>query len=409
MFRLANKLETQAAGLCLEALQHLTVALAGVDCRELFTLLTTFFGRGTEFQEDPFNYLDGAPKIHPPLDLTDTDEEEEEGASVSQEKSEPTQSSVSIPIPMPAVAETSTSSQSSVPVRTRDPPVKSRPKGNYPDKVPDILQARGFLPEDRDSLHNTGIPAVYAVRRSGASDKGRSLYLCPYEDRCGPPPYSGDIASAGSHVRRHHLGHCIQCPYDGNRFYNGAGWRDHMLAKHAKVPWYRSELGIDCDMPEKLFRVKSSDPLNQKASVSASDPSVPDDDIEDTLQHVADAAEDDEVVPKETDTGIGRYTLKELRKMFENFLPSDLHKYEYFGGGSWMGRRVRSDYAMTVSLFAALASQGTDKLEDLEPEDGEEPLRPKKRKHQMHSYEFGPSSHKIWRPNQDPNGGTSTA
>ena len=407
---MANELETRAAGLRLEALQHMTVALAGVDCRELFTLLTTFFGRGTEFQADPFSYLDGAPKIRPPLDLTDTDEEEEEGASVSQEQSDPTQSSVSIPISTPVVAETSSSSQSSVLVRARDPPVKSRPKGNYPDKVPDILQARGFLPEDKDSLHNTGIPAVYAVRRSGSSDKGRSLYLCPYEDRCGPPPYSGDIASAGSHVRRHHLGHCIQCPYDGNRFYNGAGWRDHMVAKHSKAPWYRSELGIDCDMPEELFRVKSSDPLNQGASVSVSAPSVPDDDVEDTLKHVADAAEEEEEIAfKETDTGIGRYTLKELRKMFENFLPSDLRKYEYFGGGSWMGRRVRAGYPAIVSLFTALASQDTDNLEDLEPEDGEEPLRRKKRKHKMHSYELGPRSHKIWRPDQDPDGGTSTA
>ena len=398
------------------------MALAGVDCRELFTLLTTFFGRGTEFQADPFSYLDGAPEIRPPLDLTDTDEEEEEGASVSQEPSAPTPSSVAIPLPTPVVigtsassqssmVETSTSSQSSVPVRARDPPVKSRPKGNYPDKVPDILQARGFLPEDRDSLHNTGIPAVYAVRRSGSSNKGRSLYLCPYEDRCGPPPYSGDIASAGSHVRRHHLGHCIQCPYDGNRFYNGAGWRDHMMAKHPKAPWYRSELGIDCDIPEELFRLKASDPLNQGASVSASAPSVPDDDVKDTLTHVADAAEEEEeeVAFKETDTGIGRYTLKELRKMFENFLPSDLRKYEYFGGGSWMGRRVRADYPAIVSLFTALASQDTDKLEDLTPEDREEPLRRKKRKHEVHSYELGPRSHKIWRPDQDPDGGTSMA
>ena len=343
--------------------------------------------------------------------MTDTDEEEEEeeGASVSKEESEPAQSSASIPVSTPTTTEVSTSSQQSAPVKTWDPPVKSRPKGNYPDKIPDISQARGFLPEDKDSLHNTGIPAVYAVRRSGSSDKGRSLYLCPYEDRCGPPPYSGDIASAGSHVRRHHLGHCIQCPYDGSRFYNGAGWRDHMAAKHVNAPWYHSELGIDCDLPEELFRVKSSDPLNQGASVPVSAPSVPDDDVEDTLAHVADVAEDEEVAPKETDTGIGRYTLKELRKMFENFLPSDLRKYEYFGGGSWMGRRVRADYAATVSLFTALASQGTDTLEDLEPEEGEEPLRPKKRKHQMHSYEFGPSSHKIWRPDQDPDGGASTA
>ena len=239
MFRLANELETRAAGLCLKALQHLTMALAGMDCRELFTLLTTFFGRGTEFQEDPFNYLDGAPKIRPPLDLTDTNKEEEEASALPE-------GSESTPSPAPtAEPEVSTSSQPTVAVRTRDPPVKSRSKINYSDKVLDINQACGFFPEDKDSLHNTGIPTVYAVCQSGASGKGRSLYMCPYGDRCSNPPYSLDIASTCSHVRRHHLGHCIQCPYDGSRFYNGAGWRDHMAAKHANAPWYHSQLGID--------------------------------------------------------------------------------------------------------------------------------------------------------------------
>ena len=181
---------------------------------------------------------------------------------------------------MPTATEVSTSSQPSASVKTRDPPIKSRPKGNYPNKVLVIF----FKPEVFFLRTETRY-TILAFQLSMLFEdqvlliKGHSLYLCPYEDRCGPPPYSGDIASAGSHVRRHHLGHCIQCRYDGSRFYNGAGWRDHMLAKHAKAPWYRSELGIDCDMPEKLFRVKSSDPLNQRASVSASAPSVPDNDV----------------------------------------------------------------------------------------------------------------------------------
>ena len=59
------------------------------------------------------------------------------------------------------------------PTQFQDPPVKSCPKVAYPDKVADIGVAQGFFPEDKDSLHNTGIPAVYAVRRSGSSSKGR--------------------------------------------------------------------------------------------------------------------------------------------------------------------------------------------------------------------------------------------
>ena len=52
--------------------------MAGVDCRDLFTLMTTFFGQGTDFAEDPFGFLVGAPSIQPPLDLTETDTDDEE-------------------------------------------------------------------------------------------------------------------------------------------------------------------------------------------------------------------------------------------------------------------------------------------------------------------------------------------
>ena len=40
----------------------------------------------------------------------------------------------------------------------REPQVKSRPKVTYTDKVADISMRQGFLPEDKDFLHNTGIP-----------------------------------------------------------------------------------------------------------------------------------------------------------------------------------------------------------------------------------------------------------
>ena len=93
-----------------------------------------------------------------------------------------------------------------------EPQVKSHPKVTYADKATYISMTQGFLPEDKDSLHNTGIPAAYAVCRSGTSGKGRSLYMCPFGDQCSSPPYVSDIASMGSHVGRHHLGHCIQCP-----------------------------------------------------------------------------------------------------------------------------------------------------------------------------------------------------
>ena len=62
LLRLATELEGKVVALKREALQHITIALAGTDTCGLFQLLTMFFGTG-EDEEDPFNFLDGAPLI----------------------------------------------------------------------------------------------------------------------------------------------------------------------------------------------------------------------------------------------------------------------------------------------------------------------------------------------------------
>ena len=338
-------MESHPAGLRLEALQHLTIALAGVDCRELFTLLVTFFGRGSEFQGNPFNYLDGAPKIHPPLDITDTDTDD--GTSAVGEEAVP---SPQVPLSESQIITTAPAPVVPTPPQ-REPLVKSRPKMTYVDKVLDISMAQGFLPEDKDSLHNTGIPQTYAVRRSGSSSKGRSLYLCPFRDQCSNPPYSGDIASMGSHVRHHHLGHCIQCPYDGNRFYNGTGWWDHMSSKHECAPWYHSQLGIDSQLPPTFFEATNpsstvtamEEPV--ETTVPVPDPSVSDVPEADTLEFVPSIEEelpDDPVAgpePPSTKQGIDidSLTVTDLKEI-TRFPPSDLRQYHYFGGERWLGR-----------------------------------------------------------------------
>ena len=414
----------------------MTISMAGVDCRELFTLMTTFFGQGTNFANDPFGYLDGAPSIRPPLALTDTDDTDEEGEGSSSATPAST-----VPTGTATAPSSSVAPEGPVDIlEPKEPQVKIKPKTQYADKMPSLAQTKGFFPLDQDTLHNTGIPATHHVKRAGSTPRGRSIYICSYEAECSSPPYTGDIASAGSHVRRHHLGHSLVCPYCGLRFYNGSGWKDHMMSKHTGMPMYGNQVGpmvhpvsVPVGGTGESMVVTGAVPL--AAAISEPDPVdtlpyVPDADDEEEGEATAPPAtetttdptetatatgsepleaKDVEVAFKETDTGIGRYTLKELRRMFENFLPSDLRKYEYYGGGSWMGRRVRATYPPMVSLFTALASQGTEKLEDLEPEEGEEPLRRKKRKHQIHSFQFGPSSHKIWRPDQDPDGGASTA
>ena len=227
--------------------------------------------------------------------------------------------------------------------------MKSRPKANYTDKAADISMTQGFLPADKDSLHNMGIPTAYAVHRSGTSGKGRSLYMCPFGDQCSSPPYVSDIASMGSHVCCHHLGHCIQCPYDGSQFYNGTGWRDHMSSKHEGAPWYCSQLGIDCKLPSTFFKATTAAAAPSSTALTASDPastqstnppeatipaSVPltlDVPETDTLEHVPDTedepTDEPDIKPESSSTRQGidieSLTVADLKEI-TRFLPSDL-------------------------------------------------------------------------------------
>ena len=230
-----------------------------------------------------------------------------------------------------------------------EPQVKSCSKVNYTNKVADTSMAQGFLPEDKDSLHKTGIPAAYAIHRSGTSGKERSLYMCPFGDQCSSPPYASDIASTGSHIHRHHLGHCIRCPYDSSHFYNGTGWWDHMASKHEGAPWYHSQLGIDSKLTSTFFQATTTtaasgstvsnvgDPGNTQstnpveATIPVSAPSVPDVAEVDTLEHVPDAGDDPlddpdvEPEPPSARQGIDieSLTVADLKEI-TRFLPSDL-------------------------------------------------------------------------------------
>ena len=110
------------------------IALARVDCCDFFSLMTTFSGKGTEFQSDPFNYLDGVPSIHPPLDITDTDSDSEapvEGDTIPVTPDAPSTSAASTAMTMPPV----------VPKELKD---KSKSKVTYVNKVPDIADAPAY-------------------------------------------------------------------------------------------------------------------------------------------------------------------------------------------------------------------------------------------------------------------------
>ena len=205
MFRLAAELEHKAAALKAKALQHLFITLAGSDCKQLWTLLVSFFGKGTGF--DPFDFLDGAPIIKPPLDLGDTDSNEEASEtalSVSLGSVSTTAST------HPTQASTSTASP-----QAPHPILKPRPA--MPNKVSSIEYAEACIPTSLSDIHHTGIPPGVSCKRSEKTTaRGASLYICPHRD-CGATPYVGDLYGCSSHLCRVHFGTCLICPYCPNQ------------------------------------------------------------------------------------------------------------------------------------------------------------------------------------------------
>ena len=311
LLRLATELETQAAHLRFEGLQHMTVAVAGVDCRELFTLLVAFFGQGTAFAEDPFAFLDDTPKIRPPLDLTDIDDTDEDQGGGGDACSQTL-----------AIASTSTTRTLVTSSEQKESKVKSKPKVQYQDKIDDIAATKGFLPVNPLTLHNTRIPLSCHVKRSGSSSKGRSLYVCSYVDECSSPPYVSDLPSTASHVRKHHLGHCIACPYCGARYYNANGWCDHMGAKHVGLPWYRTQ--VNPLIP--VCPAFPPDPATGETVISVPPSTIVEPSTDETVSEPK--GKDKEETNKDPPTrvqvsGIDRFSIEDMR-WFMHFPPSDL-------------------------------------------------------------------------------------
>ena len=293
MFRLAANLESKAAALKGEALQHLFIALAGSDCRELWTLLVHFFGKGTGF--DPFEFLDGAPAIKRPLDLTETDSEDE----ASEAASSVTVGSVSTTASLDAEASTS-----SVPTPAPRPVPKA--KHVLPDRFPAVDFTDGCIPLSLADIHHTGIPTGVACKRSGKTTaRGASLYICPHAD-CGATPYVGDLYGCSSHLRRVHYGTSIMCPYCPNqKYYRASGWKNYMSSKHTTAPWFGASeqtqaslmlaaIQEDIDVPSSQQPIESRLPTQAEISTIPLNPSTEEAAPDDSLPFTQDIEEDND-------------------------------------------------------------------------------------------------------------------
>ena len=371
LFRLAAELEGKAAALHKEALQHLTVALAGTDTKELFTLLVTFLGKGTDV--DPFSFIDAAPVIKRPLDLTDTESESEARDDAASTSTTTTTTTTTEP-------STSTGATSEAPAKK---PVKIKQKASYSDKCVDVQEAVGFLPENSGTLHNTGIPEQFAVRRVGKNEHGTSIYSCPHPE-CSDPPYTGDISGCGSHVRRVHLGRCVSCPYcPDKKYYNADGWRRHMREKHNKAPWYSGKLQSPSE--PAASSTSSADPAIPEIPVSLwKDEEAPADTLphEETLPDDSTSPDDDKDPPKVRPPTPSAEEIREQMK----FLPSDTRDYDYCTHSTGhpaapvITSRYRRFNTPDESQEAAQALVSSTLSEVPQPEPGETPLQRKRRK-----------------------------
>ena len=299
-----------------EALQHITIALAGTDTSGFFQLLTMFFGTG-EADEDPFNFLDGAPLIKQPLPLTSESSDDEE-----------------VPASQPAT------SQPSAP---RVPRVK---KQIFEDLC-DLNEAIIILPKEK-SLHETGIPDGMLPSRDKVhrTAKGGSLYLCKHP-KCADHPYSGDLPGYGSHFHRVHLGICLGCPYCPDRCYwNSTGWLKHMKEKHTGAPWYSSQIVDECAQAEAMLAALQKDPT---AHI-----------VESTQQWVdvsLAALDEPEALPKEEyEDDEGKPFQHPPTPTLEEFrAPSDLRQY-YYTSGPNTDIRYKKDDSIAMMVACSIVS-----------------------------------------------------
>ena len=237
LLRVSANLEAKANAMCREALQCITVALAGSDTKKFWELMTAYFSTAQkpDGDNDPWDFLDAAPAIPEPLPLTETDTEDDAGSS----KSTPTASTSVAPNPTGAAK--------------RKPQVSLQK-----DLLPDLCspkEAIRMYPANENTVNETGIPAHLQVKREQrTTGKGDSVYLCLHEKCQMPTFWAQSPAGLYSHVRRKYLGMVISCPYCPDKLYwNSKGWKSHMEHQHRDLPAYGSALQDEAAVAQEML------------------------------------------------------------------------------------------------------------------------------------------------------------
>ena len=233
--------------------------------------MTAYFGANhTGTDDDPWDFLDAAPKIPDPLPLTDT-ETEDEAASVQSAPA----GGISF---IAAAAGDPVGIGAKVRVATKGGRGRGRGRGlpgkpprkplvpQFKDDLVDVCfigEAIRMYPADKSTLNETGVPKELQVeRQTKTSLSGASIYLCRHPKCQERPFHAQSEAGIYSHIRRKHLGIVVACPYCVKKlFWNTKGWRSHMEHHHREAPWYGSALRAESQEASEMLQQLSTDPL----------------------------------------------------------------------------------------------------------------------------------------------------
>ena len=255
LLRLSAELEGRAASLRREGLQCLTIALAGTDTKGLWEMLVSFFGTEQD-KENVWDFIDPVSRVACPLDLESTDGDEDQGEVTASTATASTSKVGAVYTPTPH----------SVKISRQD--------------VCALDQAIRVYPVDDKTLSATGLPAHLIAKRESrtSGSSGASLYVCVHPDCSLVFVAKGGPAPLHNHVRRHHLGMCLACPYCLDKFYYaGSGWRSHMEKVHPNVPWFKSQVKLpEGEQAAQLMAQLEKDPLALSQTAQCHDAAIQD-------------------------------------------------------------------------------------------------------------------------------------
>ena len=235
LLRVSTDLEAKANLLRQEALQCLTVTLTGSNRKKFWELMMAYFRanhKGTD-EDDPWDFLDAAPAILPPLPLTKA-ETKEDVASVK-----------------------------SAPASTAPPPTRSAKRKpritQQKDLLEDLCELKDTIqmyPSNKDSLKETRIPHDLLVKRKHkTSHAGASMYLCHHPKCQDPAFFAQSPAGIYLHMRHKHVGITIAYPYCQDKLYwNSKGWKSHMDSMHKSVPHFGSTLVEEAQLVDEMLQ-----------------------------------------------------------------------------------------------------------------------------------------------------------